>query len=121
MKKFRVTMRSPDGDCGWFVLRAPERLGARELFKALQRDDCSVIFDVKLFTQDNEPGWRHVIRRSNGRRINSMSLAEYWLCREWYRAPVVRPGYRKASRGRLAFREAFPWKGDWEVGYVAEL
>ena len=121
MKKFRVIMRSPDGDCSGFVLRAPERLGARDVFKALRRDDCSALFDIKIFTQDNDPGWRHVIRRPSGRRSSAISLAEYWLCQEWYHAPASRPGYRKASRGRLAFREAFPCKGDWEVDYVAEL
>ena len=86
------------------VLRVPENISRERLIRALDEEDANVLFDVKIFAQDNEPGWRHVMWRPDGRRKSAMSLAEYWLCRGLYPAPASRPGYRKAWRSRLAFR-----------------
>ena len=93
MNKFRL-VADLYGATSEVLLRAPERITRARLLRALYEGNPKILFDVKVFAQDNAPGWRNVMRRPDGRRKSSMSLAEYWRCRGMY---------PKASRVLRAF------------------
>ena len=87
-------------------IRVPESLTEERFVRAIGEGDARVLSAVKIFTQDNDPGWRYIMRRSDGRRKKATSLAAYWRCRGLYRDMPTTPGYRNASRPRIAFYRA---------------